>query len=128
MSKNVFPSAWKKAKVRMVPKPGRDKKQACNYRPISLLACLGKLYERYIYAYLMKELNALNFINDHQAGFVKGRSTQEHLLRLSQGVYNGFKRRDCTLALFLDVKAAFDAVWKNGVKYKINKITQTKIK
>ena len=126
LSKNVFPSAWKKAKVRMVPKPGRDKKQACNYRPISLLACLGKLYERYIYAYLMKELNALNFINDHQAGFVKGRSTQEHLLRLSQGVYNGFKRRDCTLALFLDVKAAFDAVWKNGVKYKINKIGLTR--
>ena len=126
LSKNVFPSAWKKAKVRMVPKPGRDKKQACNYRPISLLACLGKLYERFIYAYLMKELNDLDFLNDHQAGFVKGRSTQEHLLRLSQGVYNGFKRRNCTLALFLDVKAAFDAVWKNGVKYKINKIGLTR--
>ena len=121
-SRNVFPNAWKEAKVRMVPKPGRDKKLASNYRPISLLSCLGKIYERFIYAYLMKELEAKNFLNANQAGFTKGRSSQEHLLRLSQGVFNGFKRRDCSLALFLDVKAAFDAVWKSGLKHKINKI------
>ena len=69
---NVFPKAWKEAKVRMVAKPGRDKKLACNYRPISLLSCLGKIYERYIYAYLMKELNDKNFLNMNQAGFTKG--------------------------------------------------------
>ena len=62
----------------------------------------------------------------NQAGFTKGRSGQEHLLRLSQGVFNGFKRRYCTLALFLDVKAAFDAVWKSGLKHKINKIGLTR--
>ena len=70
----------------------------------------------------MKELAAKNFLNPNQAGFTKGRSSQEHLLRLSQGVFNGFKKRFCTLGLFLDVKAAFDAVWKNGLKHKINKI------
>ena len=121
-SKNVFPSAWKEAKVRMVPKPGRDKKQAGNYRPISLLSCLGKIYERYIYAYLMKELTEKNFLNINQAGFTKGRSSQEHLLRLSQSISNSFKKRNCTLGLFLDVKSAFDAVWKNGLKHKINNI------
>ena len=122
LENNIFPKAWKEAKVRMLPKPGRDKTQSCNYRPISLLSCIGKIYERFIYAYLMKELEALKFINPNQAGFVKGRSTQEHLLRLTQGIYNGFKKRKCTMGLFLDVKAAFDAVWKNGLKYKIGKI------
>ena len=110
----------------MLPKPGRDKKLASNYRPISLLSCLGKIYERFLYAYLMKELVAKNFLNANQAGFTKGRSTQEHLLRLSQSVSNGFKKRNCTLGLFLDVKAAFDAVWKNGLKYKINRIGLTR--
>ena len=52
--------------------------------------------------------------------------TSEHLLRLAQQVSNGFKQRKCTLALFLDVKAAFDSVWKNGLKYKINRIGLTK--
>ena len=122
LTKNVFPNAWKEAKVRMVAKPGRDKNFACNYRPISLLSALGKMYERYIYVYLMKELNEKNFLNVNQAGFIKGKSTQEHLLRLAQGISNGFKKRHCTLGLFIDVKAAFDAVWKNGVKFKINKI------
>ena len=126
LNKNTFPIAWKQAKVRMLPKPGRDRKQASNYRPISLLSCVGKLYERYIYAYLIKELNNKNYLNKFQAGFTKGRSTQEHLFRLAQQVYNGFKRRDCTLTLLLDVKAAFDAVWKNGLKYKINQIGLSK--
>ena len=52
--------------------------------------------------------------------------TSEHLFRLAQHVSNGFKERKCTLGLFLDVRAAFDSVWKNGLKYKINKIGLTK--
>ena len=122
LAKNEFPTLWKKAKVRMLPKPGRDKRRAANYRPISLLSCLGKILERYIYIYLIKELQDKKFFNKNQAGFIKGRSAHEHLFRLAQGIENGFKRRDCTLGLFLDVKAAFDSVWANGLKYKIKKI------
>ena len=110
----------------MLPKPGRDRSLACNYRPISLLSCLGKIYERHIYIYLMLELQAKNFLNVHQAGFIKKRSTHEHLFRLSQGILTGFKKRECTLALFLDVRAAFDSVWTNGLKYKINQIGLSK--
>ena len=122
LKENTFPILWKKAKVRMVPKPGRDWKLAANYRPISLLPCLGKIFERYIYKYLLIELHQKNFFNKNQAGFRKGRSGQEHLFRLAQGIENGFKKRHCTLGLFLDVKAAFDAVWTNGLKFKINQI------
>ena len=110
----------------MVPKPGRDPTYAANYRPISLLAAIGKIYEKYIHFYLIQELDTKSFMNPNQAGFTKGRSTQEHLLRLSQDISNGFKERSCTLGLFLDVKSAFDAVWKNGLKHKINLIGLSK--
>ena len=126
LSQNVFPRAWKSAKVRMLAKPGRDKYQASNYRPISLLSCLGKMLERHIYRHLLVELNQKQFFNENQAGFRKNRMTSEHLFRLAQQVNNGFKERKCTLGLFLDVRAAFDSVWKNGLKYKINKIGLTK--
>ena len=116
----------KKLEVRMQHKPGRDKRYAANFRPISLLSAIGKMYERYLYIYLMKELQTKNFLNANQTGFIKGRSSQEHLIRLAQGVSNGFKRRFCTLGLFLDVKAAFDAVWTKGLKYKINRIGLSK--
>ena len=122
LEKNIFPRAWKQAKVVMLAKPGRDKNLACNYRPISLLSCLGKMYERYIYAFLLHELNKKKFLNPFQAGFTKKRSAHEHIFRLAQDIENGFKERKCTLALFLDVRAAFDAVWTQGLKYKINKI------
>ena len=122
LKENVFPNAWKKAKVIMVPKPGRDHNIAANHRPISLLSCLGKIFERYIYEHLMSSLTGKNFFNKTQAGFCKGRSSQEHLFRLTQDVLNGFKERKCTIGLFLDVQAAFDAVWKNGLKYKIKQI------
>ena len=122
LAENIFPKAWKEAKVIMLPKPGRDRSFACNYRPISLLSCLGKIYERHIYIYLMIELQNKGFLNAYQAGFRKKRSTQEHLFRLSQDILNSFKKRECTLALFLDIRATFDSVWTNGLKYKINKI------
>ena len=123
---NVFPKAWKEAKVRMLPKPGRDKFQACNYRPISLLSCLGKTYERHIYSHLMLELKDLNYMNKNQAGFMKGRSAQEHIFKLAQDVSNGFKKRQCALALLVDVKAAFDAVWLAGLKHTIRKMGLSK--
>ena len=102
LEENVFPIAWKEAKIRMLPKPGRDKNYAANYRPISLLSALGKMYERYIYIYLMKELHGKKFFNPNQAGFIKGRNAQEHLIRLSQGVSNGFKKKFCTLSRAVD--------------------------
>ena len=39
---------------------------------------------------------------------------------------NGFKTRQCTAGLFLDVKKAFDTVWKNGLKFKIQNIGLSK--
>ena len=122
LKKRIFPDIWKRAKVRMLLKPGKDKEQASSYRPISLLPCLGKLFERLINQHLVKALTEKQFINNAQAGFSKGRSSQEHLFRLAQGVSNGFKERNCTVALFVDVKAAFDSVWVNGLKHKIRQI------
>ena len=83
---------------------------------------MGKTYERHIYSHLMSELKDLRFMSPNQAGFIKGRSAIEHIFRLSQDVSNGFKERKCTLALLVDVKAAFDAVWIAGLKHTLKRI------
>ena len=126
LEQNVFPRSWKSAKLRMLLKPGKDATQAAGYRPISLISCVGKLFEKYINEFLLKELNEKKFFKPVQAGYTKGRSSQEHLFRLSQDVMNSFKARKCTAGLFLDVKAAFDCVWKNGLKQKIKQIGLSK--
>ncbi|GFW58917.1 nucleic-acid-binding protein from transposon X-element [Trichonephila clavipes] len=45
---NYFPKEWKHAQITVLPKPKKDTKFAENYRPISLLSCLGKIYEKII--------------------------------------------------------------------------------
>ena len=126
LKENIFPKAWKSAKLRMVIKPGKDPTQPSGYQPISLISCVGKLYEKYINSYLLKVLTEKKFFKPIQAGYLKGRSSQEHLFRLTQDILNGFKLRQCTAGIFLDVKAAFDCVWKNGLKYKIQQIGLSK--
>ena len=44
------------------------------------------------------------------------------MFRLAQDVSNSFKGRNCTIGVFLDVKSAFDSVWRNGLKSKIKRI------
>lgn len=117
-----FPISWKHAKVVMLPKPGKDPKLPSSYRPISLLSAVGKAFERFLCHQLVQILEGKKALNKFQAGFRKGRNTQEHILRLTQKVLNGFKQKQSTIAVFLDVKSAFDAVWMNGLKFKLQKL------
>ena len=121
-----FPKQWKDAKVIMVQKPGKDHTNPKNYRPISLLPAISKIFERILCVRLVAFLEENAILNHYQAGYRKGRSTQEHIFRLAQQVYNGFKTRSCTCAVFLDCEAAFDAVWTNGLMFKLSQLNLPK--
>ena len=43
-----FPDCWREATVIPVPKPGKDRTDSNNYRPIALTSCLCKIMERMI--------------------------------------------------------------------------------
>ena len=121
-----FPKQWKDAKVIMLQKSGKDHTNPKNYRPISLLPAISKVFERLICERLVEFLEVNNLLNKYQAGYRKGRSTQEHIFRLAQQVYNGFKSQQCTYAIFLDCEAAFDAVWRDGLMYKLYQLNLPK--
>ena len=123
LSENIFPAQWKWAKVIMLVKPGKDPKKPVGYRPISLISCLGKIFERYICDKLVTILSSKNYFADVQAGYQKNKSSQEHIFRLAQDIFNGFKSRKATVGVFLDVQKAFDAVWLNGLKLKIQNLS-----
>jgi hypothetical protein len=114
-----FPDVWKNAKVILLHKPGKPPADPKNYRPISLLSCIGKMFERIVNIRLTTFLDKRSFFNQNQTGYRKARSTQEHILRLSEAIHNGFKEKKCTISIFLDCKAAFDAVWLDGMRYKL---------
>lgn len=115
-----FPDEFKKATIKMIPKPRKDSSLVNNYRPISLLSCAGKILERVITSRLQTFLLNQNYISKYQCGFLPNKSTNEHICRLSQDVYTAFKKQELTLAVFLDIDGAFDRVWLNGLKYKLS--------
>lgn len=48
LTRDSFPTPWKRAKLLLLPKPGRDQSAAGGFRSICLLDILGKLYEAVI--------------------------------------------------------------------------------
>ena len=103
-----LPKAWKHAKVIMVPKPGKDLSSAKNYRPISLLSCLGKLFERLLAGRISQYLESNGLFNKNQSGYRRGKMSQDHLLRLVEESHEGFREGKETACLFLDAEVAFD--------------------
>ena len=117
-----FPSKWKSATIKMIPKSGKDKQEAKNWRPISLLSCLGKLYERTVTARLSSYLEKNKLLSSSQSGFRKNRMAAEQLFRLSEDSHSNMKKKGVTAALFLDAEAAFDQAWHDAIRYKLHKL------
>jgi hypothetical protein len=90
-----------------------------NYRPISLLDSFAKLFEKILLKRFNHKLKELNVIREDQYGFKKGHSTTHALVRLIERITHGFNNNKATLALFLDIKRAFDKVWITGLICKL---------
>lgn len=114
-----FPSSWKVAKIIAIPKPGKNSKNPTNYRPISLLSCVGKLYEKIILERLSDhEENNEIFIKE-QFGFVRERGTVQQVLRVTQKAAINFNKKKSTGLVMLDLEKAFDSVWHQGLLHKL---------
>ena len=87
-----IPEAWKEARLTMIPKGKKSRSDPANYRPISLLSCLGKLLERIVAQRLQKFLESNKKLAKHQSGFRTGRRTSDNLVFFSQKVSEAFNR------------------------------------
>ncbi|GFS67792.1 integrase catalytic domain-containing protein [Trichonephila clavipes] len=81
---NYFPNSWKTAVVIPILKPEKDSALPSNYRPISLLTCLSKVYEFVLLQRLNQHCAAANFIIPQQCGFRPKCSTVHQLLRVTE--------------------------------------------
>ena len=74
-----IPTAWKIATLHMLLKPDTPPSLTTSYRPISLISSIMKLFERVIEQRLRSHLEHIGFINKHQSGFRRAKSTDYHL-------------------------------------------------
>ena len=78
-----IPTAWKKATLRMLLKPDKLTSLTTSYVPISLISSIMKLFERVLEQRLRSHLENIGFLNKHQSGFGRAKSTDDHLFGLS---------------------------------------------
>ncbi|GFT08123.1 probable RNA-directed DNA polymerase from transposon BS [Trichonephila clavipes] len=116
---NYFPNSWKTAVVIPILKPEKDSALPSNYRPISLLSCLSKVYEFVLLQRLNQHCTAANFIIPQQGGYRPKCSTVHQLLRVTELIHSGFAKHEATGILFLDVAKAFDKIWHDGFLIKL---------
>jgi len=102
-----FPEEWKMARVVPVPKKG-DTTEVKNYRPVSNLCSLSKVYERCILNRIMDLENIDILIGVHQHGFRKSHSTVTCALELKDKILEYIDKKEHVLVYSLDMTAAFD--------------------
>ena len=121
LEESKFPKIWKIAHVTPIHKKG-DKNLCTNYRPISLLSCVGKVMEKCIQKHLLDFLRENNLLTTSQSGFIPGDSTSYQLLSIYDDFCKTFDQQCTTQALFFDISKAFDRVWHRGLIHKLNAI------
>ena len=119
LSLGVFPQKLKNAKVIPVHKSGPTDKIK-NYRPISLLTSLSKIFEKFLLKRLVSFLDTHKILFPVQFRFRRAHSTIHPIIDLITTCFDAIEEKKFTNLTFLDIKKAFDAVCHNKLLLKLH--------
>ena len=117
----ILPDSWTLGIIKPIYKNKGNQQDPDNYRSITLISCIGKLFTAIINNRLKICAIEINLINRNQAGFRKGHSMSDNIycLHVLISLYLSFgKKLYCT---FVDFRKAFDSVWRTGLWRKLQK-------
>ena len=104
-----FPDSLKTALVKPLYKKD-DHKSVNNYRPISLLSTLSKVFERVIFNRIMNFLIKYNILCPNQHGFLHNKSTLTATVHIVEKIYKAIDKKMYVVGIFFDLAKAFDSV------------------
>ncbi len=109
LEEGCFPNLLKLAIVCPIFKKN-DRTNCANYRPISLLSNIGKLFEKIVYNRIEKFIEDSKLIYDLQFGFRKKYSTNHALLSITEKIRENLDSKKFSCGVFVDLEKAFDTV------------------
>ena len=109
LTSGVYPQKLKIAKVVPIHKKG-DSTSMNNYRPISILSTINKIFEKILHARLTKYIEDFNILYKYQFGFRKNHSTELALIEIVDQIRMSLNNGDMTCGIFVDLSKAFDTV------------------
>ena len=120
ISESIFPDSFKLAYVTPVHKKG-PKDDVRNYRPISIISNLSKVFETLIHNRLSKFFYGKQLLSENQFGFRRGKSTELACLSLVDRVLPAFADKGYAICVFLDFSACFDTVDREMIIAKLDR-------
>lgn len=106
LTTGVFPGQWKLAKILPVAKNSKGDE----FRPISLLPFLSKVFERIVQQQMSFYLGSSNLLTSKQSGFRKNHSCITALVSVTEDLRQAMDGDNVTFLILLDFSKAFDTV------------------
>ena len=113
LDEGILPTQWRNAKIIPLRKPDKPNyKLAKAYRPISLLATLGKILESIVADRISYIVEKLGLLPANHFGARKKRSTEQALTLLQEHIYKAWRSKKILSLISFDVKGAYNGVYK----------------
>ena len=109
IQQGIFPDLLKRAKVLPLYKKNEDF-LFCNYRPVSLLPGVSKVFERILYNQMYEYFTKLKVFYKSQYGFRQFHSTELATLELVDRVTHTMDNKKLPVNIYLDLSKAFDTL------------------
>ena len=121
IAKQIFPSLWKTARISPITKAD-DPRENDDYRPISTLCVLSKVYERLALRQMADFLENNAIFNPSNSAYRRGHSTTTTMLAIRDDILRAMKRGEVTVAVLADFSKAFDTVAYQTVLSKLHRL------
>ena len=118
LASGIVPEQWSIVVIKPIFKAS-DETHPSNYRGITLLSCLGKLFSNFINPRLTLFVDNNNIKRSEQAGFRAGFSTTDHMFAIKTliDLYN--HKRKKIFCCVVDYSKAFDSISRTKLWHKL---------
>ena len=110
LSNGEIPNKWRKARVTPVYKNKGSKQDPNNFRPISVIEHIPKLFEKLVDSQLIEYLQSDSFITHSQSAFMKLHSTQMSLHNVIEYVLDNINKNEINGICMFDLAKCFDTI------------------
>ena len=117
----VLPDSWLNGIIMPIYKNKGNVNDPNEYRPITILSCLGKLFTAILNNRINSFLDNNKLLNENQSGFRKDHSTSDNIFILHSIIEYMKARKMKLFCTFVDFSKAFDTVWRTGLWSKLLK-------